>query len=124
MFSTVFLCVKEKNKYVFTCKEFKSFIEADHYFKNKYTVINNNLVATGYNPTVVNNNPVAVNNNPVAVNYNPTAVNYNPTVVNYNPVAISYNPAVIPICKFMPQIIKRQVLQFKLSNIFNRISII
>jgi hypothetical protein len=76
MFSTVFLCVKEKNKYVFTCKEFKSFIEADHYFKNKYTVVNNNLTA------------------------------------------------VIPICKFMPQIIKRQVLQFKLSNIFNRVSII
>jgi hypothetical protein len=103
MFSTVFLCVKEKNKYVFTCKEFQSFIEADHYFKNKYTVINNNLTATGYNPVAVNNNP---------------------TVVNNNPVAISYNPAVIPICKFMPQIIKRQVLQFKLSNIFNRISIV
>lgn len=93
MFSTVFLCVKEKNKYVFTCKEFQSFIEADHYFKNKYTVINNNLTAVGYN-------------------------------LNANPAAISYNPAVIPICKFMPQIIKRQVLQFKLSNIFNRISII
>ena len=82
MFSTVFLCVKEKNKYVFTCKEFKTFLEADHYFKNKYTVVNN------------------------------------------NPVAVSYNPVVIPICKFMPQIIRHQVLQFKLSNIFNRISII
>ena len=95
MFSTVFLCVKEKNKYVFTCKEFQSFIEADHYFKNNYTVIDNNLTATGYNPVAVNNNPVAV----------------------------SYNPAVIPICKFMPQIIRRQILQFKLASIYNRISI-
>jgi hypothetical protein len=92
MFSTVFLCVKEKNKYVFTCKEFQSFLEADHYFKNKYTVVNNNLIAVGYNPTA------------------------NPTVVNNN-------PAVIPICKFMPQIIRRQILQFKLASIYNRISI-
>ena len=96
MFSTVFLCVKEKNKYVFTCKEFQSFLEADHYFKNKYTVVNNNLIAVSYNPTVVNNNPTVV----------------------------SYNPAVIPVCKFMPQIIRRQVLQFKLASIFNRVSII
>ena len=99
MFSTVFLCVKEKNKYVFTCKEFQSFLEADHYFKNKYTVVNNNLIAVGYNPKA------------------------NPTVVNNNPTVVSYNPAVIPICKFMPQIIRRQVLQFKLASIYNRISI-
>jgi hypothetical protein len=90
MFSTVFLCVKEKNKYVFTCKEFQSFLEADHYFKNKYTVVNNNLIAVGY---------------------------------NHNPTIVSYNPAVIPICKFMPQIIRRQILQFKLASIYNRISI-
>jgi hypothetical protein len=93
MFSTVFLCVKEKNKYVFTCKEFQSFLEADHYFKNKYTVVNNNLTAVGYYPTA-------------------------------NPTIVSYNPAVIPVCKFMPQIIRRQVLQFKLASIFNRVSII
>jgi hypothetical protein len=102
MFSTVFLCVKEKNKYVFTCKEFQSFLEADHYFKNKYTVVS-------YNPIVVNNNPIVVS--------------YNPIVVNNNPIVVSYNPAVIPICKFMPQIIRRQVLQFKLASIFNRVSI-
>ena len=117
MFSTVFLCVKEKNKYVFTCKEFQSFLEADHYFKNKYTVVNNNLIAVSYNPTVVNNNPTVVS-------YNPTVVNNNPTVVNNNPTVVSYNPAVIPVCKFMPQIIRRQVLQFKLASIFNRVSII
>lgn len=93
MFSTVFLCVKEKNKYVFTCREFQSFIEADHYFKNRYMVIDNNLTAVGYYP-------------------------------DPNPKIVSYNPVLIPICKFMPQIIKRQVLQFKISNIFNRISII
>ena len=110
MFSTVFLCVKEKNKYVFTCKEFQSFLEADHYFKNKYTVVNNNLIAVSYNPTVVNNNP--------------TVVSYNPAVVNNNPTVVSYNPTVIPVCKFMPQIIRRQVLQFKLASIFNRVSII
>ena len=30
----------------------------------------------------------------------------------------------IPVCKFMPIIAKRQVLQYKLANIFNRVSIV
>lgn len=30
----------------------------------------------------------------------------------------------IPVCKFMPVIAKRQVLQYKLANIFNRVSIV
>jgi hypothetical protein len=40
MFSTVFLCVKEKNKYKFTCKEFADFLEADKYFTDNYKDIN------------------------------------------------------------------------------------
>jgi Ethanolamine utilization protein EutJ (predicted chaperonin) len=29
-----------------------------------------------------------------------------------------------PVCKFMPAIAKRHVLQYKLANIFNRVSIV
>jgi hypothetical protein len=36
MFSTVFLCVKEPKHNKFTCKEFKSFLEADKYFKDNH----------------------------------------------------------------------------------------
>jgi hypothetical protein len=46
----------------------------------------------------------------------------NNTVVNiYDTIA---NPIIVPICKFMPQIIRRQILQFKLASIYNRVSII
>ena len=34
------------------------------------------------------------------------------------------NSTMIPICKFMPNFLEKKVLQYKLSNIFNKIKII
>jgi hypothetical protein len=31
---------------------------------------------------------------------------------------------ILPVCKFMPKIVRRHVLQYKLANLFNRVSII
>ena len=75
MFSTVFLCVKEKNKHNFKCKEFESFLEADKYFNDTYK-------------------------------------------------DTSCQSTMTPVCKFMPAIAKRHVLQYKLANIFSRVSIL
>jgi hypothetical protein len=77
MFSTVFLCVKEKNKNNFTCKEFVDYPEADKYFNDTY----------------------------------------------FN-TGIGCQSTMLPVCKFMPEIVRRHVLQYKLANIFNRVSIV
>ena len=75
MFSTVFLCVKEKNKHTFTCKEFTDYLEADKYFNDTYK-------------------------------------------------GTSCQSTMTPVCKIMPTIVKRHVLQYKLANLFSRVSIL
>lgn len=75
MYSTLFLCVKEKNKQMFSCKEFQSFVEAEKYFENNYENKNN-------------------------------------------------QSAIIPVCKYIPNVLKRHVIQSKISSILNRVSIV
>lgn len=104
MFSDVVLCVKKENDIsCFECHKFNTYLEADKYFKENYISIYNKINQPTYQ---VKTNQLAEQpiNQPI----------------NQQPIIFS---TMFPVCKFIPDFIKKRKIQYKTAQIFNNIKL-